>query len=109
MVSTPGGEAAHTRAMSEIDRERISAVRRLEAMGYVFRNGEWQYPESPQPLVSSVAEADRLHTLLVMRADELAGAAEGSLEEIELRVIAEAPEAYEAVRWPDGRVPGGKA
>ena len=47
---------------------------------------------------------EELHVMLVLRAD----ATEGSPEEAEFKKIAEVLEAYEARRWPDGKVPGGK-
>ena len=52
--------------------------------------------------------ADKMHALLVERADELMGCTEDSPEEAELATLTDAIEAYEAVRWPDGKEPGGK-
>ena len=50
-----------------------------------------------------------MHALLVLRADALEGCAENSGEARELAMIAEAPEAYECKRWPEGKVvPSGK-
>ena len=92
--------------MSEIDCQRIAAVRMLEAFGYSFRDGEWI-----QGHVSNVAveaEADAMHLLLVQRADALIGCTDGSADQDELEAIGEAIEAYEAVRWPDGKADGGK-
>ena len=79
--------------MSMIDRQRIAAVKAMEAKGYTFDGNGWN---------------DALHSLLVVRADRLLGCVEGSGEEAEFKVIAEAVMAYEAKRWPDGKVPGGK-
>ena len=53
-------------------------------------------------------EADAMHALLIKRADELVGCTEGSPEEEELRSLADVIEAYEAKRWPSGKVAGGK-
>ena len=65
---------------------------------------EWNAPTG----VNLEHEADAQHRLLMLRADNLEACTEGSEEEGELRIIAGAPEAYEAKRWPDGAVPGGK-
>ena len=86
--------------MSIIDRQRIAAVKALEAMGYTFADGEWQRPGAFT--ASMMPEGDALHALLVQRADQLAD------EERELAAIVTAIEAYEAKRWPDGKEPGGK-
>ena len=53
-------------------------------------------------------EADAMHVLLTKRADELAGCTEGSPEEDELRALADVIDAYEAKRWPSGKMVGGK-
>ena len=89
--------------MSTIDRQRVAAVRLLEAMGYVFRDHEWVGPAIP-----ATFEADAMHALLVLRADAIEGFAEGSDEEREFAMISEALESYEAKRWPEGKVAGGK-
>jgi len=49
-----------------------------------------------------------MHALLVKRADALEGCPKGSTEEGEVDAITDAIEAYEAVRWPTGKVAGGK-
>lgn len=60
-------------------------------------------------LEAPAAVTDRMHALLVTRADELMDSTAGSPEEAELETLADAIEAYETVRWPDGKIPGGKA
>ena len=91
--------------MSTIDKQRIGAVRTLEAMGYAFRD-EWM--PAAGVTTPATSEADVMHALLVLRADELEGCTESSEEARELAMIAEALKAYECKRWPDGKVPGRK-
>jgi hypothetical protein len=91
--------------MSNIDKQRVAAVRKLEQLGYTFAAGDWMHPAND---TAAPAITDALHALLVARADALMGCAEGSDEEAELAAIINAIEAYEAVRWPGGRVDGGK-
>ena len=59
-------------------------------------------------LEAPAAVTDQMHALLVARADELVGCTEGSPEEAELAALADAIDGYESVRWPEGRVTGGK-
>jgi hypothetical protein len=94
--------------MSMIDRQRIAAVKALEALGYTFDGVAWNAPPAAGASPDLVAESDALHSLLVLRADRLEGCTEGSDEATEFRLIADTVEAYEANRWLDGKVPGGK-
>ena len=79
--------------MSNIDKQRIAAVRKLEAMSYVFHEHDWTGPTIP-----SAFEADAMHALLVLRADAIEGCTQGSEEEREFAMIAEAVEAYDGKR-----------
>lgn len=90
--------------MSQVDRQRIAAVRTLEALGHHFSDGRWQPPLQAQ----CCPEADAMHSLLVQRADALIGCTDGSADQDELEAIGEVIEAYESVRWPNGKVVGGK-
>ena len=60
------------------------------------------------PFPNMCGEGDAMHCLLVLRADKLVGCTECSDEQLELKLIADTVEAYEAKRWPDGVVSGGK-
>ncbi len=51
---------------------------------------------------------DAMHAMLVRRADELVDCTENSPEEAELAALTDVIEAYEAQRWPAGKIPGGK-
>jgi hypothetical protein len=55
-----------------------------------------------------IGVADAMHALLIKRADQLAGYGEGSAEEVEFGSIADILTAYELLRWPEGKEPGGK-
>jgi hypothetical protein len=93
----------------DIDRQRIAAVRALEALGFNYQNGTWMPAVStlpPAPMLS--AEADAMHAMLVRRADALSGFLESAREDAELKAIADVVEAYETKRWPEGKERGGK-
>jgi hypothetical protein len=94
--------------VSNIDKQRLAAVQKLEQLGYTFA-GEWMHPANDRSVAVLVpAVTDPMHALLVQRADELENCAKGSVEEAELEGIVDVIEAYEAVRWPEGKAPGGK-
>jgi hypothetical protein len=91
--------------MSIIDRQRIEAVRFLEAHGYRFSPTDgWTGGQLP----ASVAILDAMHGALMRRADALEGCTEGSDEDAELEDIVNMIGTYEALRWPAGKVTGGK-
>jgi hypothetical protein len=96
--------------MTEIDRQRVAAVRHLEAAGYRFERGAWHAPNATNDTAPAgvLDEADAMHALLVLRADALGGSTEWSEHAAELERIADTIERYEAKRWPDGKVAGGK-
>src|SRR6185503_110192 len=56
------------------------------------------------PAAVMPAITDQLHALLVARADALMGCPEESSGACELEAITDAIEAYEAVRWPHGKM-----
>lgn len=89
--------------MGEIDRQRIQAVA-CRSWGLVWHADAWRKATELEVL----PEADAMHALLVARADELDGCIEGSPEESEYIKLVEVIEAYEAKRWPDGKIPGGR-
>jgi hypothetical protein len=90
--------------MNTIDRQIMSAARALEDDEVPTR---FRSPAGtgPGPMLRA---ADSMHAALVSRADALIGCTEGSPEEEELASITDAIEAYEALRWPEGKIPGGK-
>jgi hypothetical protein len=87
--------------MSTIDKQRISAVRTLEAMGWVFR-GEWIAPASVT--TPATTEADAMHVLRVPRA------ADGATERLARRFTSSSSSAPEradrrGVRAPERNSP----
>jgi hypothetical protein len=94
--------------MSNIDKQRIGAIRKLEKLGYNYAFDDWHAPAGMTAAPPTSAQADAMHALLVQRADALEGCPEGSEEERELAVLTYAIEAYETLLWPNGKVDGGK-
>ena len=63
--------------MSSIDRQRIEAVRLLQARGYTFEDGGWQPPRGgAQPAL----EGDAIHAMMVRRVETIAGCAGHEVE-----------------------------
>src|ERR1700681_4396005 len=94
---------------SERSQCEAPAAMKERAMGAVARKAS----EAVAARMNATAErfwyeSDAMHALLIKRADELMACTEGSPEEEELRVLADAIDAYEAKRWPSGKVAGGK-
>jgi hypothetical protein len=85
---------------------QATTFKTMRELGYSCDKGIWT--SSPEAVAHLANVADKMHALLVTRADELDGCAEGSPEEVEYIKLLEAIETYEAERWPDGKIPGGK-
>jgi hypothetical protein len=80
-----------------------------QAGDFTFNGIDWVATSgSPAETSLLTTEADAMHALLMFRADELGGCAEGSVEATELETITDTIERYEAERWPSGRADGGK-
>lgn len=79
--------------MSTIDRQRITAVRVLQVLGYTFDGVGWAPTADPaQPTL----EGDAIHAMMVRRAETIAGRAG---HEVEFESLTIAINAYESVRW----------
>jgi hypothetical protein len=87
--------------VSNVDRQRVAAVRKPEALGYSYQGGEWvpasALAAAAGPRSRMTAKADAA-CVLRRRADALEGCLEGSEEEVELTAITDAIEAYEVKR-----------
>jgi hypothetical protein len=94
--------------MSMIDKQRVAAVRKLEQLGYTFATGDWHAPAGITAPAPTSAQAGAMDAVLGQRADQPERCPERSDEEAEFATITDAVQAYQAVRWPNGRVDGGK-
>jgi len=92
--------------MSNIDKQRVAAVRTLHELGWQWSGTSWTPPASETGDFRLLPVADAMHRVLADRAEALAGCTED--EEEELGNVADALDAYEAIRWPGGKVAGGK-
>src|SRR5262245_10541971 len=90
--------------MSTVDKQRIAAVTKLEQLGYTFAGDDWMHPANDAAAIAPTI-TDELHANLVKRADDLRGCVAGADKERELAEIERAISAYEAVRWPTGKIP----
>jgi len=79
--------------MGLIDRQRVEAVRFLEARGYTFEDGSWKPPAAD---AQSVLAGDVIHDMMLRRVEAITGRAG---HELELESLTVAIKAYEYVRW----------
>ena len=87
--------------MTNIDKQRVAAVRKLEELGYTFA-GEWMRPANDASVAVLVPTVtDPMHALLV-RADVLEGCQKGSVMEAELGSLSTRWRPIEELRWPLG-------
>ena len=91
--------------MSIIDRQRVEAVRLLTAQGFAFTDGGWQPPAGA---VEETLSGDLILGMMMNRAEKLTRCTEGSTEESELEALNLAIDAYQSIRWPGGKIVGGK-
>jgi hypothetical protein len=80
----------------------------VSAMASPARKLKERADNSADPITRLSEVTDKMHGLLMDRADALMGCVEGSPEEAELAALTDVIEAYERQRWPEGRIPGGK-
>lgn len=84
--------------MGDIDRKRYAAVRALESLGAVWKEGTWQdVPQAGVP-AAFLAAAEALHQELVGYCEEFAGAPEGSELERDFERLMDLLQGYEAER-----------
>jgi hypothetical protein len=84
--------------MNNLDKQIMAAERELDASAHGGFTPAWaELLQTP---------ADHMHALLVERADALMGW-RGVPQRSRTRHLTDAIEAYEGVRWPDGKAPGG--
>jgi hypothetical protein len=84
----------------------VGSRQALKNLGVMPRRDEWIAP--PCRTTPATAEADAMHTMLVLRADALTDCTENSVDARELAMITEPIEAFETNRWPHGKAPGGR-
>ena len=71
-----------------------------------LRKGRPRWLPIPTDALSHLADVtDRMHGLLMERADTLMGCVP---RKAELATLTDVIEAYERQRWPEGKIPGGK-
>src|SRR5262245_4458058 len=92
----------HNIPVAECNSDSSGGVTSMEAKIDTATQDLDAFSQGGPAMQAPTAITDRMHALLVTRADALDGCTEGSPEEAELTTLADAIEAYEAARWPNG-------